>query len=198
MKKVLSICLLCACCLFFAGAFAEGEKMPAEQFTFELAAEETQYIENLIFDQPVTISGDYGQIFFANCGFQADVILTADAFTRVFILPDTTVNGSLVLKNNVKEGNWFDTAFPKFITYVPVPVVCEDCIGVVFTPGTFDTVFNGETYHLSDATLFYDSTKPEEGFVPYEGQEANCYMVGQWWENGEKVILVECEYDSEM
>jgi len=51
---------------------------------------------------------------------------------------------------------------------------------------------------LEDASLFLDNSKPENGMVPYEGQEANCYVVAQWWENGEKTMLIECEYDSEM
>ena len=191
--------LLLAAALCLAGvvpALAEMERIPAEQFEYVLAAEEIQYIENLVFDQPVTVSGDYGQIFFANCEFHADIILTADVYTRVFILPDSTVNGKLILKNKIKEAT-METSFPKYITFMPADVVCDDCAGVVISMGDFDTVFNGETYHISDATLFLDNTKPEDGLVPYEGQEANCYMVGQWWENGEKVILVECEYDPE-
>lgn len=198
MKKLLCLCLSALLCLLFvAGALAENEKTAAEQYVYALSADETLYIENMIFSEPVTVSGDYGQIFFANCEFASDVINAADEFTRVFILPDCTVGGSFIHKNNVKEAT-LDYAFPKFITYVPAPVVAEDCIGLAFALGTFDLTFNGETYHLTDATLFYDNTKPEPGFVPYEGQEANCYMVAQWWENGEKTMLVECEYDPGM
>ena len=198
MKKMLCLCLsMLLCTMMVACVPAEGEKMPAQQYAFELAADETLYIENMIFAEPVTVSGNYGQIMFANCEFASDVINAADQFTRVLILPDSTVNGKLILKNNVKEAT-LETPLPKYITFVPADVVCDDCAGAVVTMGDFETVFNGDTYHLSDAALFYDNTKPEAGLVPYEGQEANCYVVAQWWEKGEKVMLVECEYDPEM
>lgn len=198
MKKIALLCLsflLCFCFSFLAAA--EAEKTEATEYVFQLTADEPQYVENLIFSEPVTIRGDYGQIFFTNCDFGADVILEADVFTRVFIMPDCTAAGSLILKNNVKEAT-LETAFPKFLIFAPVPVVCEDCAGVVIALGTFDIMFNGETYSLSDAQLFLDNANPEAGMVPYDGQEANCYMVGQWWENGEKTILIECEYDPGM
>ena len=198
MKKLICVCLSVMVCLMLACcALAEGERLPAEQYAFELAAEETLYIENMIFSEPVVISGDYGQVFFANCEFAGDVINTANEFTRVLILPDCTVGGRFILKNNVKEAT-LEYSFPKFITFVPAPVVCEDCAGLAFVMGTFDLEFNGETYHLTDATLFYDNASQDAGLVPYEGQEANCYMVAQWWENGEKTMLIECEYDPEM
>lgn len=198
MKKWMGLVLALALCLALcAAALGEAERTEAAEFAFELAAEETLYLENLIFNEPVTVSGDYGQIMFANCVFNADVINTADVYTRVFILPDCEINGNLILRNSVKEAT-LETALPKFITYVPAPVVSEDCVGVVVALGTFDVEFNAETYHLTDSTLFYDGTHPENGMVPYQGQEANLYMVGQWWENGEKTILVECEYDPEM
>lgn len=197
MKKILCLCLSLLLAAMFVCAAAEGERMSAEQYTFELTAEEPLYIENMIFSEPVTVSGDYGQIFFINCEFASDIILTANEFTRVFIMPDCTVEGSCIIKNNVKEAT-LEYAFPKFLTFAPVPVVLEDCIGAVIVLGTFDIQFAGETYQLTDAELFYDNTKTEPGFVPYEGQEANCYVVCQWFENGEKKMLVECEYDPEM
>ncbi len=51
---------------------------------------------------------------------------------------------------------------------------------------------------MADSELFYDISNAEAGFVPYEGQEASYYAVAQWWENGEKTIMTECEYDPNM
>lgn len=183
--------MLCAC------AVGEMEKVEAAQYHFELAPEETQYVENQIFLEPVTVSGDFGQIIFANCEFRADVINTADAYTRVMIMPDCKVEGSLILKNSVKEGT-FEDPFPKFLIFESIPVICEDCMGAVVALGDFEVKWNEETYQIEDASLFLDNSKPENGMVPYEGQEANCFVVAQWWENGEKMTLIECEYDPGM
>jgi len=197
MKRMVFCLTLVMSKLVCAYAVCEAEKTEATQFHFELAQDESLYIENQIFTEPVTVSGDFGQIIFANCEFHADLINVADFYTRVMLMPDTVVHGSLVLKNNVKEGT-METPIPKFITFVDAPVVCEDCIGSVVVLGDFEIKWNDETYALQDSTLFFDCTKPENGMVPYEGQEANCYVVAQWWENGEKTMLIECEYDSEM
>ncbi len=51
---------------------------------------------------------------------------------------------------------------------------------------------------MADSELFYDISNAEAGFVPYEGQEASYYAIAQWWENGEKIIMTECEYDPNM
>lgn len=175
----------------------ESGRTEATEFVFELAEEEERYVENLVFNEPVTISGDFGQIIFVNCEFNADITNTAELYTRVLLLEGSVVNGKCILKNGTKEAT-METPFPKFITSVPVEVVCEDCIGTAVALGNFELVFNGETYTMEDSELFYDCSKPENGFVPYEGQDASCYAVGQWWENGDKTILIECEYDPDM
>lgn len=54
------------------------------------------------------------------------------------------------------------------------------------------------SYTMADSELFYDISNAEAGFVPYEGQEASYYAIAQWWENGEKTIMTECEYDPNM
>jgi len=55
---------------------------------------------------------------------------------------------------------------------------------------------NGETYTMADSDVYFDNSNPDQGMVPYEGQEANLFWIAQWWENGEQNILMECEYDS--
>ena len=169
----------------------ESGRSKATEFTFELAAEEERIVENLVFDEDVTISGDYGIIVFENCEFNGDIISTAEQFTRV-VLPDgTTVNGNCVFKNTIKEAS-MDYPMPKFISPNTLNIVCEDCIGSYVLDGTEkDLVFNGETYSIDDVEFFYDANTNE--LVPYEGQEASTLFVGQWWENGEKVLQLFCE-----
>ena len=105
------------------------------------------------------------------------------------------LKGQCVFENSVQETT-IDAPFPKFIVDVPVDVVAEDCFGAVIAIADVPVTFNGTAYTLADAEVFYDAAKPEEGFVPYEGQEANVLLVCQWWENGEKTLMIECEYDA--
>lgn len=169
----------------------ENGRSKATEFTFELAADEERIVENLVFDEDVTISGDFGMIDFENCEFNGDIISTAEQFTRV-VLPDrTTVNGNCVFKNSIKEAT-MDYPMPKFISPNTLSIVCEDCIGSCVLDGTEENIiFNGETYSIADVEFFYDANTNE--LVPYEGQEASALFVGQWWENGEKVLQLFCE-----
>ena len=169
----------------------ENGRSKATEFTFELAAEEERIVENLIFDEDVTINGDFGIIVFENCEFNGDIISTAEQFTRV-ILPDgTTVNGNCVFKNATKEAS-MDYPMPKFISNKTLNIVCEDCIGSFVLDGTEENiVFNGETYSMADVEFFYDANA--NALVPYEGQEASTIFVGQWWENGELKKTIFCE-----
>ena len=169
----------------------ENGKSKATEFTFELAAEEERIVENLIFDEDVTISGDFGIIVFENCEFNGDIINTAEQFTRVILPEGTTVNGNCVFKNTIKEAT-MDYPMPKFISPNTLNIVCEDCLGSCILDGTEESIiFNGKTYSLADAELFYDAAANE--FVPYKKQDASSLFVGQWWENGEKVLQVFCE-----
>ena len=169
----------------------ENGRSKATEFTFELAAEEERIVENLVFDEDVTVSGDFGTIVFENCEFYGNIINTAEQFTRVILSGETTVNGNCVFKNTTKEAT-MDSPIPKFITTKTVNVVCEDCIGSCVLDGTEDNiVFNGETYAIDDVEFFLDPDT--NGLVPYEGQEASTLFVGQWWENGEKILQMFCE-----
>ena len=169
----------------------DNGRSKATEFTFELAAEEERTVENLIFDEDVTISGDFGVIIFENCEFNGDIINTAEQFTRV-VLPDgTTVNGNCVFKNTTKEAN-MDYPMPKFMSPNTLSIVCEDCIGSGILENTENSiVFNGETYSMADVESYYVADTNE--LVPYEGQDASTLFVGQWWENGEKVLQMFCE-----
>lgn len=169
----------------------ESGRSKATEFTFDLAAEEERIVENLVFDEDVTVSGDFGVIVFENCEFNGDIISTAEQFTRVILSGGTTVNGNCVFKNTIKEAS-MDYPMPKFISSDTLNIVCEECIGSCILDGTeASIVFNGETYSMADVEFYYDANANE--LVPYEGQEVSTLFVGQWWENGEKVLQLFCE-----
>ena len=145
--------------------------VPATEFIFELAAEEERIVENLVFDEDVTVSGDFGIIVFENCEFNGDIISTAEQFTRVILSDGTTVNGNCVFKNTTKEAT-MDSPMPKFVSPNTLNIVCEDCIGSCVLDGTEENIiFNGETYSMADVEFFYDANTNE--LVHYEEQEAS-------------------------
>lgn len=192
MKKILAL-LMAMACLFTCALAETADRVPAS-YTYNLADDETLYLENLIFNGDVAIGGGNGMIMFANCEFNGDVIQTSETSCRAMILPDCTVNGRFVLRNSIQETT-LEAAFPKIMSYVPAEVIAEDCFGLFLSLGGFDVVFNGETYTMADSDVYFDNNNPDQGMVPYEGQEANLFWIAQWWENGEQNILMECEYD---
>lgn len=195
MKKLLALLIATVCLLSFTGALAEATERTPAPYTYNLADDETLYVENLIFNGDVVIGGGNGMIMFANCEFNGDVVQTSETSCRAMILPDCTVNGRFVLRNSIQETT-LEAPFPKIMSYVPAEVIAEDCFGLFLSLGGFDVVFNGETYTMADSDVYFDNSNPDQGMVPYEGQEANLFWIAQWWENGEQNILMECEYDS--
>lgn len=168
----------------------------AQEHDFKVIEGEDVVIENTVFEEDVTISGDNGQILFNGCQFKGNIINTANEGT-VVVISQSEIEGQCVFKNEIKETT-MEASFPKFIVDSNVDVAAEECIGAVIPMGDFEITFNGETYNMADSQLFFDISNAEAGFVPYEGQEANYYCVAQWWENGEKQIMVECEFDPNM
>lgn len=192
-RFALLLCLLLACVSL--AAFAEDNGRTVASYQYALT-EEGAYVENLIFNEDVIISGDNTQILFVNCEFNGDVILTANEGTRVLLM-GCDVNGACILRNDVKEGS-MDYPLPKFLVDTPITSICEDCVGAVIALGDFEIVFNGETYTQATSELFSDARAPEAGFVPYEGQDASYFYVGQWYENDQKVLFLFAEYDPAM
>ncbi len=166
----------------------------AETYTYALAEGEETVVADTVFEGDVTVSGDNAVITFVNCKFGGNVVNTASEGTRVVIVGESEVGGQLVFDNDVKEAT-IETSLPKFIVDTNADVVCEDCVGTVVAAGDYEITFNGEKYRIADAELYYDADNPDAGFVAYEGQEANILIVAQWWENGEKVMFIECEYE---
>jgi len=105
------------------------------------------YVDHLIFNEKVIVSGENAQIIFVNCECNADLVLTAEQGTRVLLLG------------------------------------CD---------------VNGQTYSMADCEFFSDLTAPESGLVAYEGQEASCYCIARWQENGQQMQMVICELDPSM
>ena len=174
----------------------EEGRQTAEQYAYELTEGEEVSVENTVFEQDVIVSGDSAFITFTNCEFKGDIINKANLGTQV-IISQSVLNGKCVFENDTKEAT-MELSFPKFLIDSPAEIVCDECIGAVISFGDFETVFNGETYTMQDSELYIDLSNAESGFVPYEGQEANYYSIAQWWENGEKILLTECEYDPNM
>lgn len=192
MKKIIAILLSALMLLPFAALAEESGRTPAE-YTFELSGED-KYIENLIFNENVVISGDgSAHIFFVNCQFNGDIINTCDASTRVFLL-SSEVNGNCIFRNTVTETT-LEASFPKYMTDAPINALTENCFGIVIALGDFPITLDGESYDLASAPVFMD---PEAGFVPFDGQNANLYWAASWTENGETQIMHAAEFDSTM
>ena len=214
MKKFLVLLLMTAMTLSLAacsgsgsadGETAQGEteeteqsaeKETAQEYNYELSEGDALEVENIIFEEDVTVSGNNAQITSTGCEFKGNIINTADEGTRV-IMNGSSIDGRCVCQNTIKETT-MEWSFPKLIVDFPMEVVSEDCIGSVIAMGDFDVVFNSEVYTMADSELFYDISNPDAGFVPYEGQEADYFAIAQWWENGEQILLVECESDPNM
>ena len=80
---------------------AQPERIPAS-YLYALEDGSEAYVENLIFNETVIVSGENAQIIFANCEFNADLILTAETATRVLLL-GCDVNGACIYQNNIRN-----------------------------------------------------------------------------------------------
>lgn len=174
---------------------AQPERTPAS-YLYALEDGGEAYVENLIFNETVIVSGENAQIIFANCEFNADLILTAEAATRVLLL-GCDVNGACIYQNNITEAT-LEYVFPKFLTDTPINAVCEGCSGTLIALGDFEVTLNGQPYSIADSEFFNDLTAPENGMVAYDGQEASYYCIALWQENGQTMQTVICELDTEM
>lgn len=187
---LLSLAMVCLCLSGMAQEAAPERAVAS--YTYDVT-EEGAYFENLIYPADVVINGECTQIVFVNCAFEGNIILTAAEATKVLLL-GCEVQGACILDNQA-VGVGLDYNNPKFLTDAPVTVVCENGAGSVVAMGDFAVTFNGESYAMANAQLFSDGSAPENGFVPYEGQESSYCIVAQYYENGEKTMLVLNEYD---
>ncbi len=85
-------CLLIVCsCMPVLAEEAQPERTPAS-YIYALEDGGEAYVENLIFNEKVIVSGENAQIIFVNCECNADLVLTAEQGTRVLLL-GCDVNG---------------------------------------------------------------------------------------------------------
>lgn len=210
MKKMMTILVILLALMMTACAGTPQTTTPAETTTAETTTaaaaepvkvyelteknqEEPVMVEGETFDGDVVITGDNGMIVFTNCTFKGNVINKANVFTRVIIAGGSTVAGKCILQNDIKEAT-FEYSFPKFISDCTLDVQAEGCIGAAITDGNIPVTFNGKTYTSDDIQKF--TVVDENGnasFVPYEDQTVASLVVVQWWENGEKILLVTAE-----
>lgn len=192
MKRVLAILI---CLMLFSLpmiAHAEAERAVAP-YAYNPVDGSDEYVENLIFNADVVITGENAKIAFVNCEFNGNIILNADEGTRVILL-GCSVNGTCEIRSNVREAD-MEYSNPKFLSDAPISVVCEECVGTVVGIGDIEVRLNGETYSKADGQLYYNNAEPEAGFVPYTGQETSYVAVGQWYQNDKKVVMVFCEFE---
>lgn len=197
MKKWISLLLgLILACSCMAGYAEESQPArTAASYLYALEEGGSKYVENLIFNEDVIISGENAEIIFFNCEFNADLILTSELATRVLLL-GCDVNGTCVYQNNVTEAT-LEYSFPKFLTDAPINAVCEGCSGTLIAMGDFEVTLNGQPYAMANSEYFNDLTAPESGMVAYSGQEASYYCIALWQENGQPMQTIICELDSE-
>lgn len=195
MKKYLGMLLIllmvCAC----ACGYAEDGERTIASYEYVLT-EDGAYVENLIYNADVVISGDHSQIVFSNCEFNGDIILTASEGTRVMLL-GCDVSGACVVRNNVTYAD-LEYSHPKFLTSSPISVICEEGVCSVIALGDFEVTFNGQTYTMADSQFFGFLNEEEYTLVPYEGQEASYFVVAKIIEGDEESVIIICEFDPTM
>lgn len=195
MKKYLGMLLIllmvCAC----ACGYAEDGERTIASYEYVLT-EDGAYVENLIFNADVVISGDHSQIVFSNCEFNGDIILTASEGTRVMLL-GCDVSGACVVRNSVTYAD-LEYSHPKFLTSSPISVICEEGVCSVIALGDFEVTFNGQTYTMADSQFFGFLNEEEYTLVPYEGQEASYFVVAKIIEGDEESVIIICEFDPTM
>lgn len=161
-------------------------RVDAQTYEFMASPDEQIFINNQIFSEEVTVSGEGQNVNFINCEFRANIVSTCAATTQVVISPDCQFaeGAHCILCSGVREA---DMAYPlpKFTLGLPVEVECPD-LGGVIAMDVFDIVFNGQTYAIGDAM----HVETADGQILENDGSIQCqiHVVGHWWENGEEII----------
>lgn len=190
MKRL--ICFVLALMLLALPVMAE--EAPSG-INFTLLEGNDASIYGLVFQEDVIISGNHARLSFTDCTFLGDIILTSEEGTMVFLM-GCNLMGKCIQRNGVQEAT-IDYSLPKFVTDTPVELVLEDCLGGVVALGDFPVVFAGQVYTMAQSQQFVIATESEVEIVPYEGQEADYFIVCRWWENGSEVVMVLAEAETE-
>jgi predicted small lipoprotein YifL len=166
----------------------QAGRTQADVFAYDLSGEEMAVVENLIFQEDVTISGEHGRIAFQNCLFQGSLIHRGGEGARVFLDEDCAFDdGAACLLEPVIQEATMDTDLPKFLIFCDMPEVTCETLGAVITSADQAIRLNGASCPISEAALFSNEQTGELG--PYSGQEATAHNVAKWVENGEHVQM---------
>lgn len=171
------------------------KRTTAKDFTINVAENKSIYCQNMVFNKPVTINGNYGSVVFSNCIFNSDIINTGSYGTSVTLTYDCYISGKCILRNDNKD-EIFRRGFPEFRTFTTVDVVTEDCAGSALIYGYDDVMFNDEIYSLDDMDYFMDYVEGDGDQEDYYGQDSAYHFVVLWWEDGEKVLYKAAVMDS--
>lgn len=143
-------------------------------------------VADTTFDGDVVITGEGGNITFANCVFNGNVINKGGEGARVIFAEDCKFaeNAMCKIESSLTEAT-LETDLPKFLIFCKAPSISCKNSGAVLVLAEYDVEFNGATYAIENAEFFnVDSTYE---IVPYTGQEANFHNVAKWTENGEEI-----------
>lgn len=165
----------------------EITRVDAETYEFKTSPDEPIFINNQIFYGEVVILGEGQDVTFSNCAFMGNVVSYCSSATKVIIDSDCEFadGAHCVLLSSVREAD-MDYPLPKFMISFPVEVECPD-LGGVIALGDFDVLFDGQTYSIEDAA--YVQTADGSIFENDGSVAAAIQVVGQWWENEEKIVF---------
>ena len=168
-----------------------GERKPAEEYVINCEAEKGIYVDNLIYDDVVTINGVYNEIvsdiYFTNCRFNKDVVFNGMIGCRVYMLEgcEFAEGAKFILKSDTNDAV-MDTMHPRVITYVPMEYESDTMGGVVYK-NVPEGIVNGEKFTAADCEHGYNST---EGLIDFDPEaDYNVFAMMRWWEDGEEQIL---------
>ena len=170
-----------------------GPREASDITTIEAKPGDPQTFDGLIFSEDVTVTGTAANVTFTNCEFQGDIInkVEGSALISIDISCTLSKDTDLIISNTKKEADLIEDGFPKFGVFNSKNnIICEDCFGAAICFGD-EIQFNGKVYSAADIVGYYDAE--QNAIVPYTGQEYECFMISQYWENGEKMISVFCE-----
>lgn len=189
MKKILALVLtlLALCALLPVMAEEAPERVPAETYLYTVKDEYLE-IRDRVFEEDVTVSGNGSSVWFFNCEFRGDVILSCDSYTWVWIMPDC-VRADLtryVIDCPVREADMM-FSFPKFALFQPGDVVFENAGGVLSVEGRPMAV-NGTPVYAGDVMALVDENMNVTMLDSAEG--VTSFSCVRWWENGEERCVV--------
>lgn len=165
-----------------------SENKASAPCSYDLSGQENLTVENLVFDEDVTVTGENGKITFLNCAFNGNIINKGGEGARVCLWQDCTfADSSECILDPALEEATMDTDLPKFMIFCTMPNVSCEKLGAVISSAEQAIRLNGEEHPIEAAEFHINETTGE--FIPYSGQEANAHNVAKWIEGGEAVQM---------